>query len=174
MIENRSINVLSVIYSNIYFPTYTNELKDVGKYLGCHWDACCSTGIQSLVLRSNWEKLNDTAIQCNLIKYNRIDCVALKQITEFLYKISETISEQLPANHIAFVDHLQAEDKFSHPFGKCESAIKDYNLIVKSAYFNYQRNKIYFRTDDRIRTINRRIKKNRSNSKLKFNCRRFV
>ena len=31
---DRSCNVLSLIYSNIYFPTYSNSLKDIGNYLG--------------------------------------------------------------------------------------------------------------------------------------------
>ena len=33
----RSCNVLSAIYSHIYFPTQSNGLKDVGALLGFHW-----------------------------------------------------------------------------------------------------------------------------------------
>src|SRR5262249_25594914 len=32
-----SCNVVSVIHASIYFPTYSNGLKDVGAYLGCTW-----------------------------------------------------------------------------------------------------------------------------------------
>ena len=29
------INTLSIIYPHLYFPTYSNSLKDIGGYLGC-------------------------------------------------------------------------------------------------------------------------------------------
>lgn len=45
---NRSINVLSMIYSHIYFPTYSNKLKDIGTYLGCTWSDSASSGLQSI------------------------------------------------------------------------------------------------------------------------------
>ena len=33
-ILERSVNVLSVVHSHIYFPTYSNSLKDIGRFLG--------------------------------------------------------------------------------------------------------------------------------------------
>src|SRR5262249_46378300 len=33
----RVVNILSLIHAHVYFPTYSNGLKDVGKFLGCHW-----------------------------------------------------------------------------------------------------------------------------------------
>src|SRR5260370_20323973 len=34
-----STNVLSLIYASIYFPTCSNELKEIGKYLGSEWSS---------------------------------------------------------------------------------------------------------------------------------------
>ncbi len=34
-----SCNVLSIIHSHIYFPLYSNGLKDVAKYLGYNWSS---------------------------------------------------------------------------------------------------------------------------------------
>ncbi len=31
------VNVLSLVYSHLYFPTYSNGLKDVGRCLGFSW-----------------------------------------------------------------------------------------------------------------------------------------
>jgi len=31
------VNTLSLVYSHVYFPTYSNGLKDVGACLGCSW-----------------------------------------------------------------------------------------------------------------------------------------
>jgi predicted RecB family nuclease len=36
-IRARSCNVLAAIYSHIYFPTWSNGLKDVGAFLGARW-----------------------------------------------------------------------------------------------------------------------------------------
>ena len=32
-----AVNVLSAIHASVYFPTFSNGLKDVGRYLGCTW-----------------------------------------------------------------------------------------------------------------------------------------
>ena len=32
-----TINLASLLYASIYFPTYTNSLKDVARYLGFKW-----------------------------------------------------------------------------------------------------------------------------------------
>ena len=57
-ISQASVNILSLIYSNIYFPTYTNSLKDVATYLGYSWSEEDASGIKSLVWRSQWGKGN--------------------------------------------------------------------------------------------------------------------
>ena len=53
----RSVNVLSIIYSHIYFPTYSNSLKDIARYLGFRWAEADASGIQSIVWRKNWEAM---------------------------------------------------------------------------------------------------------------------
>jgi len=47
-----STNVLSLIYSNIYFPTYSNDLKEIAKHLGFEWSSPCATGLDSKYARS--------------------------------------------------------------------------------------------------------------------------
>src|SRR2546428_3792126 len=44
-----SINVLSIIYAQIYFPTYANGLKDIAQYLGFQWAHRSASGAQSLL-----------------------------------------------------------------------------------------------------------------------------
>jgi len=34
-----SVNLLSEIFAQVYFPTFSNGLKDVGAWLGCEWSA---------------------------------------------------------------------------------------------------------------------------------------
>jgi predicted RecB family nuclease len=85
LLMNKSTNMLTVIYSNLYFPTYSNSLKEIGKYLGCTWSAPNASGIQSIVWRRKWEHSKGTKLKDTLIRYNYEDCVGLKIITDFIY-----------------------------------------------------------------------------------------
>jgi predicted RecB family nuclease len=49
------VNVLSLVYAHVYFPCYSNGLKEVGNYLGCLWTEPDASGIQSIVWRKGWE-----------------------------------------------------------------------------------------------------------------------
>ena len=51
-----AINLLSFIYARIYFPTYSNGLKDVGQYVGFSWSDKNPSGIKTILWRSAWEK----------------------------------------------------------------------------------------------------------------------
>ena len=45
-------NVLSLLYASIYCPTYSNELKAIGKYLGCAWSSPDATKLHTLIWRA--------------------------------------------------------------------------------------------------------------------------
>jgi RNase_H superfamily len=48
-IESRSVNVLSLIYSRVFFPTYANDLKSIAGFLGFKWSSPNAFGLQSMV-----------------------------------------------------------------------------------------------------------------------------
>jgi predicted RecB family nuclease len=50
-ILRKSINVFSNFHGDVYFPTYSNKLKDIGRYLGFHWADEKASGEQSVVWR---------------------------------------------------------------------------------------------------------------------------
>ncbi len=56
---DRLVNVLSVIYAHLYFPSHSNGLKDVAGCLGCSWSEPDASGLQSLVWRARWEAGHD-------------------------------------------------------------------------------------------------------------------
>lgn len=56
-ILNKSINVLSKIYGYVYFPTYSNKLKDIGAYLGFHWTEKDASGWHSVLWKKNGMKV---------------------------------------------------------------------------------------------------------------------
>ena len=65
-----SVDVQAVIRSNIYFPTYSNSLKDLGRHLGHAWTDPEASGLQSLVWRQRWEESHDDKCKDRLIVYN--------------------------------------------------------------------------------------------------------
>ena len=66
----RSVNVLSIIYSHVYFPTDSNSLKDIGRYLGFRWTEADASGIQSIVWRNQWEATGSAPFKETLTTYN--------------------------------------------------------------------------------------------------------
>jgi predicted RecB family nuclease len=48
-ILERATNVLSVIHQHIYFPVYSNGLKDIGRFLGFEWTSKNATGLEAIV-----------------------------------------------------------------------------------------------------------------------------
>ena len=50
--DTRLTNVLSEIYSKIYFPTYSSSLKDIAAYLGYDWRTPGATGLDAMVWRA--------------------------------------------------------------------------------------------------------------------------
>jgi len=49
------VNVLSLVYAHVYFPCYSNGLKDIAAYLGCRWTEPDASGSQSVVWRKRWQ-----------------------------------------------------------------------------------------------------------------------
>ncbi len=84
------VNVLSVVYAHVYFPCYSNGLKDVAGCLGCSWSDPDASGLQSVVWRKRWEADHADEWKQKLVTYNREDCVALRKVAEFLAMIGTT------------------------------------------------------------------------------------
>jgi predicted RecB family nuclease len=153
--QKKSINVLTLIFGNIYFPTYSNSLKDIGNYLGHRWSNPLSSGIQSIIWRRHWQKSKTIEIKNELIKYNEEDCRALHKLVDFIYAIfSDKFSEEVTKKKdgLIFVSQMDYDDE-RKIFKELKYASKDIEVITKQAYFEYQRNKIYFRTNQKIKKI---------------------
>ena len=57
----RCVNLLSVIFAHIYFPVYSNRLKDIGSLLGAKWQSADASGLNAIAWRYEWE---DTGLVC--------------------------------------------------------------------------------------------------------------
>ncbi|MFC1635488.1 IS66 family transposase, partial [Planctomycetota bacterium] len=163
IIEN-STNVLSVIYPHVYFPTYANRLKDIGMVLGCRWSHENASGIQSIIWRENWEENHEIALKLQLLQYNKEDCLALKTVCHFISSITSKTEFTIPCSNqeqkIRHTDELRRFAESKRPiFGKKDSVLKDFEHINNCAYFDYQREKVFVRTDRKFKRINKRAKK---------------
>lgn len=72
-----SVNVLSVTFAQIYFPAFTNGLKDTAHCLGLNWTDARAGGLQAIAWRYLWEQSRAVELKERLVRYNTQDCQAL-------------------------------------------------------------------------------------------------
>lgn len=149
---DNAVNVLSAIRNCVYFPTLSNGLKDIGRYLGCVWTAENASGLQSLVWRDRWEQDRESVWKENLLTYNADDCIALKKVTECVQAIAEVAKNRssgaLPGtspSNIAWADDI-GRSLNRREFGDAQFAIEDFDHVNRCAYFDYQREKVFVRS----------------------------
>jgi len=150
----RLVNVLSVIYAHVYFPTYGNGLKDIGKFLGFRWTEADASGIQSIVWRRRWEETHSAAFKDKLTIYNLEDCAALKRVSEFLHADCAPKSQPQKMSEegieIARVEEIGPQS--SRPeWGKAAFALPEFSFVNERAHFDYQRDKVFIRTSKILR-----------------------
>lgn len=145
-----SFNLLSLIYAQIYFPTYSNGLKDVAQHLGFNWSDSRASGVQSLVWRCEWEKSRDAGIKQKLLTYNAEDCQALELVT----RTAEELCHQpgrAPATegnpNVIHTDSLRPENPYR--WGKPSFSMVELEYVNKAAYWNYQQDRVYARSGRR-------------------------
>lgn len=155
-ILNSLVNILSLVYAHIYFPTYSNSLKDIGRCIGYSWTETNASGIQSIVWRSYWEADHNVDWKQKLVIYNLEDCIALKKVTQIILIITtqndlEGISLKNDGSYsaIAFVKDIEKSIDY-HKWGSVNFVDPDYEFINKCAYFDYQRERVYVRTSKTI------------------------
>lgn len=154
-IIGNSYNVLSFFTQSVYPPTYSNSLKEIARFLKFEWTEKDASGLQSTVWRYTWEVSKNEDLKHKLLRYNLDDCEALKVVKDWLVQIES--SNELTQ----LTSKLKSENIFK--WGITNYIVKDFEEINSKAYFNYQREHIYLRTEKKVfRAINNQ----RSNSKL--------
>jgi hypothetical protein len=146
-----SVNLLACIYGKVYFPTFSNSLKEVGRYLGFEWTWPRVSGAAAPLLRRAWELGAGDGLKHELIGYNMDDCRAAAKVADALVRICGGGASGLDAVNVGSL-----EVGFQRTFGKFESALPEFAKINDAAYWDYQRSKVYARTDKTIRQIVRK------------------
>jgi predicted RecB family nuclease len=84
-----SLNLLSFTYAQIYFPTYSNTLKEIAHFLGFEWSERDPSGLRALMWRSEWEHSCDSGIKQKLISYNAEDCAAVQKVADAITRVCD-------------------------------------------------------------------------------------
>lgn len=152
---NNHLNLLSFIYARIYFSTYSNGLKEIARYLGFNWTDADAAGIQTIIWRTDWEQSQDDVLKQKLIGYNAEDCEALVYITEFVRNILAAKGEEKDRqiSSVVNLDSLPREGFFK--FGKNHFCLQALEEVNRTAYWDYQREKIILRSSKRLKRIER-------------------
>lgn len=157
----KSINILAVIYAQIYFPTYTNGLKEIARYLGFQWSDSAASGLNALILRSKWESFSDQLLKQRLITYNDEDCEALERVANFIIQLCQRPKEadkSRDADVVVYTESLKLKSSFR--FGTNDFTMSELEYINQAAYWSYQRNKIYLRSSKQLKRASRKKTRN--------------
>ncbi len=143
---DRPINILSFVYSQVYFPTHSNGLKEITGYLGFPWSGSPSSGLESIAWRHRWEMSMEPALKQALINYNRQDCEATALLTKTLLDLHpSTPSDSKPSQqNLVITSDMKRENLYG--FRTNQFVLPDLEIINKAAYWDYQRERVYIKS----------------------------
>ena len=163
IILERATNVLSVIHPHVYFPTYSNSLKEIGRFLGFVRNDENATGLQSIVWRNTWNDNEAAEIKARLLQYNQDDCRALKLVCDFIRGLTAPEAATAAVDQTPFKTTRTEELTQDRPrwelFRVKEYALEDFKKVAKCAYFDYQRERVFIRTHPHLKTRAKRHRK---------------
>ena len=152
---NSSINLVSFLYAQTYFPTYSNGLKEIAAYFGFKWSEPHPSGTLAIEWRQNWEQSKRDAYKAKLVSYNAEDCEALALVTRtvrrFVLHEAQATQGAVGEPQIVRTDDLQqAPDSRWCVF---KSPISELVEITEAAHWDYQRERVYFRTSEVLKRL---------------------
>ena len=153
-------NLLAVIYARIYFPTYSNGLKEIARFLGFEWLDPSASGLLSIAWRSRWEESHDDDLRARLIAYNADDCEALSLVARTLVRLLSPGGQFDKPDNVP--EAIHAEDLGKNVLSKWrtfKSPLPDMERINLAAYWNYQRDRVFIRSGTEARPNPERLKR---------------
>jgi len=162
-ILERATNVLSVIHPHVYFLTYSNGLKDIGRFLGFERADVDATGLQSIIWRKSWNANRAPDIKALLLRYNEDDCRTLKRIFESIRGLiapepTSPTGPQTPFKTTHTKELINDRPRWEM-FRPKEYASEDLEKVAKCAYFDYQRERVFVRTHPHFKIVNKKHRK---------------
>jgi predicted RecB family nuclease len=150
-----TVNLLSAVYAQVYFPTYSNGLKEIAGWLGFKWSEDGASGIQSMAWRLAWEESGDPALKRNLVTYNSEDCQALEVVAKAVDGLAAS-SRERGASTIGNTVDVDLLEPQHLKWGKFSSPISELERINDAAQWDYQRGRIYARSSKVLKHVARK------------------
>jgi predicted RecB family nuclease len=139
-LSDRLVNVALSVYGKVYFPTRSNGLKPLGRFLGATWTDPQASGLQSLVWRHRWEMTRDERFRQSLLRYNREDCEAVRMLVERLARIRQD------ANSNPAIDFAHRPKQSATKLGR--EAHQQFERILREAAEDGRRRSVRVRPGD--------------------------
>ena len=157
-IVRASVNIVSHIFAQIYFPGISNGLKDTANTLGFKWAEAGASGLNAIAWRCQWEDVRGPTTKERLLAYNAQDCEALSRVTAFARNLCEQPHHDSAANatQIVRTEEIPRERERWEMFSPKKYAVEEFKQINKCAYFDYQRERVFVRTHPQFKKINRK------------------
>jgi predicted RecB family nuclease len=152
-----AVNILPSIYGHIFFPVYSNGLKDIANFLGFHWSERSASGRKALVWRSQFERTRDPNLKLKLTTYNADDCEALQLVAEKVW----LVTAEAPPGETVDVGLMKRQ--FPQRFGEPGFVLPEFNTINEAAHWDHQRSRVYIRTLPKLSKVYERKVGQRAN-----------
>jgi predicted RecB family nuclease len=161
----RAVNLTTFIFARIYFPTFSNSLKEVAGFLGFRWSGSLASGLEAIIWRHSWETSRDPTAKQALLDYNQDDCEALEIVANTLVSLQRAApaGQNSSRNDVVRTDQMKRESLLG--FGRIQFAIPEMEIIHKAAYWDYQRERVY------VRSANKPKRRRQSSSIPRFKLR---
>lgn len=155
----RLVNINKHIFGKIYFPVYSNRLKDIGLFIGATWASTHASGLQSLIWRYHWEETRQDNYKISLLTYNSDDCRALKHLIDALSAIKQK------ANILSQIDFA---DRPKRQVTELSQEVHgQFEMMLKFAHTHYDERKIRFRGNKEFNEQNNHSNKVKAQSSRK-------
>ena len=143
-----AVNLLSFVFARIYFPTFSNGLKEIAGYLGFRWSSSPASGLEAIVWRHRWEASRDLEEKQALFDYNRKDCEALELVANRIVGLlrEAPANDRLSQDDLILASEMKRESPFPFRFGRNAFALPELETINKAAYWDYQRQRVYVKS----------------------------
>jgi predicted RecB family nuclease len=145
-----TLNIVSVMFARIYFPTFSNGLKEIARHLGFEWSPELASAVQTIMWREKWHNDRELSIQSRLIQYNKEDCAALGLVTQELLSLQQTRSNSQENVKSNVVDVTTLKREHLYGFKRNKFFFPELDAINKAAYWDHQREKVYIKSNRRI------------------------
>jgi predicted RecB family nuclease len=168
----RAANLVTFVFARIYFPTFSNSLKEIAGFLGFRWSGSPASGLEAIIWRHGWEASRDPTAKQALLDYNQEDCEALEIVANSLVDLYRAAPADRKSSQRDVVRTADMKRESLCRFGRIDFAFPEMESINKAACWDYQRERVYVKsvnkpTRRRPRTA-RRYYKPKPNSTLDY------